>query len=65
MEEPESEYKTYEVEFAATIHCKARVQAKDILEAKEETTKIHHCDIDEVEKMEIEEILEVREEDEI
>lgn len=63
MEEPENKYKTYEVEFNASVHCKARIQARDELEAVEEISKIHHCDIDTVDEIQIEEILDVREED--
>lgn len=64
-EEPQSEYKTYEVEFNATVHCTARVLAKDSFEAEEELKDIRRGDIDTMNNFQIEEILDVREEDEI
>ena len=65
MEEPENKYKTYEVEFNASVHCKARIQARDELEAEEELKDIRRGDIDTMNNFQIEEILDVREEDEI
>lgn len=62
-EAPESEYKSYEVEFEAVVHCTARVQVKDSFEVEEELSKMNCCDIDKIDNLEIVEILEVKEED--
>lgn len=47
-EAPESEYKSYEVEFEAVVRCKTRVQVKDSLEIEEELAQINSCDVDEI-----------------
>lgn len=62
-EAPESEYKSYEVEFEAVVHCKARVQVNNSLEIEEELAKMNYCDVDRIEDFRLIEILEAKEED--
>lgn len=60
--EPTNKSKTYEVEFEAVVHCKARVQVNDSLEIEEELAKMNYCDVDGINDFRLIEILETKEE---